>query len=318
MSRARPLIIGHRGAPGFRPEHTRSSYDLAIQQGADAVEPDVVVSRDGVLVVRHDVELSETTDVASRPEFADRRATRTVDGARLTGWFCEDFAWEELATLTARERIPRLRPQSARYDGQQPILRLRDLLALLDAADRPVVPVIEVKHPTYLAAAGFDLAELLDAELHAAGWADGRRPLVIESFETTVLGALQARGIPAEYVALLEASGSAPDTGMPYDEATTDAGLDRLAGQGIGGISVAKETLLRAGGRGLVERAHARGMRVFTWTLRPENAFLDPRFRRGADAAAFGDYPGEWAAIRDTGVDAVFVDHPDLGRDVFG
>ena len=318
MSCARPLIIGHRGAPGYRPEHTRSSYELAIDQGADAVEPDVVVSRDGVLVVRHDVELSETTDVASRPEFAERRTTKTVDGVELTGWFCEDFTWDELATLTARERIPQLRPESARFDDREPILRLRDLLEVLDAADRTVVPVVEVKHPTYFTAAGFDVPALLEVELRAASWADARRPLVIESFEPSVLGALRVRGIRAEYVALLEASGAAPDTGIPYVELTTDGGLDELAEQGIGGLSLAKETLLAGGGRALVERAHVRGLQVFTWTLRPENAFLDPRFRRGTDAAAFGDYRGEWAAIRGTGVDAVFVDHPALARAVFG
>lgn len=277
-----------------------------------------MVSRDGVLVVRHDVELGETTDVASRPEFAARRTTRTVDGVASTGWFCEDFTWDELATLTARERIPQMRPESGRFDDREPILRLRDLLALLEGAGRPVMPVIEVKHPTHLAGAGFDLAALLDAELRATGWADGERPLVIESFEHTVLAALRGRGIQTEYVALLEASGAAPDTGIPYTELTTDAGLDRLAAQGLGGISVAKETLLAAGGRDLVDRAHARGLRVFTWTLRPENAFLDPRFQSGTDAAAFGDYPGEWAAIGGTGVDAVFVDHPALARAVFG
>ncbi|KHK99878.1 glycerophosphodiester phosphodiesterase [Microbacterium mangrovi] len=312
MSTSRPFIIGHRGAPGYRPEHTRSAYQLAIAQGADAVEPDVVVSADGVLVVRHDVELSGTTDVASRPEFADRRTSKVVDGETLSGWFCEDFTWDELSTLTARERIPDLRPASAAFDGSEPILRLRDLLELLAAVDRVVVPVIEVKHPTFLAAAGFDMAALLAAELRETGWADGSRPVIVESFERTVLHELQSLGIVAEHVVLLEASGSAPDTGIPYAQTTTDAGLDDLAASGIAAISVDKATLLDAAGPALVARAHARGLRVFTWTLRPENAFLDPRFRRGPDAAAFGDYRAEWSAIRATGVDAVFVDHPAL------
>jgi glycerophosphoryl diester phosphodiesterase len=292
-------MIGHRGAPGFRPEHTRASYELAIAQGADAVEPDVVVSRDGVLVIRHDVELSETTDVASRPGFADRRTVKTVEGVELDGWFCEDFTWDELSTLTARERIPQLRPESARFDGQQPILRLRDLLGMLDAADREVVPVIEAKHPAHLAAAGHDLAALLDAELQACGWADGRRRVIVECFDAALLAQLRERGVRAELVALVE----------------SHVELQQLDLAGIDGVSVDKRMLLDAEGVALVQGLHARGMQVFTWTLRPENVFLDARFRSGPDAAAFGDYAAEWAAIRETGVDAVFVDHPALWSD---
>jgi glycerophosphoryl diester phosphodiesterase len=240
-----------------------------------------------------------------------------VDGETLAGWFCEDFTWRELATLTARERIPALRPESAGFDGQQGILRLRDLLGMLADAGRPVVPVIEVKHPTFLAAAGFDVAALLAAELRACGWADGARPVIIESFECDVLRQLRGHGIRAEYVALLEAAGTAPDSGRSYASMRTDAGLDELAADGIAAISVDKASLLDAAGPALVHRAHERGLRVFTWTLRPENAFLAPSFRRGEDAA-HGDYRTEWSAIRDTGVDAVFVDHPALARDVFG
>ena len=137
MPRTRPLVIGHRGAPGYRPEHSRSSYDLALAMGVDAVEPDIVVSKDGVLVVRHENEISGTTDVADRPEFADRRTTKTVDGAELTGWFTEDFTWDELATLRCRERLPQLRPASASFDDEQPVLRLRDVLDLVrDAVAR--------------------------------------------------------------------------------------------------------------------------------------------------------------------------------------
>src|SRR5918995_1627285 len=128
VPRRSPLVIGHRGAPGYRPEHSRSSYDLALAMGVDAVEPDVVVSRDGVLVVRHENEISGTTDVSDRPEFADRRTTKTIDGSELTGWFTEDFTWDELSTLRCRERLPRVRPTSASFDDQQPVLRLRDVL----------------------------------------------------------------------------------------------------------------------------------------------------------------------------------------------
>jgi glycerophosphoryl diester phosphodiesterase len=133
-SPVRPLLIGHRGAPGYRPEHTASSYRLAFAMGVDAVEPDVVATADGVLVLRHENEISGTTDVADRPEFADRRTTKRVDGARLTGWFTEDFTWAELTTLRCRERIPALRPGSAEHNDTEPILRLSDLLDLVEEA----------------------------------------------------------------------------------------------------------------------------------------------------------------------------------------
>ena len=144
---SRPLIIGHRGAPGYCPEHTRGSYELAIEMGVDAVEPDIVVSNDGILVIRHENELSTSTDVADHPEFAQRRTTKRIDGLDHVGWFAEDFTWDELATLRCRERIPGIRPGSASFDDQEPLLRLRDLLALLDAhraRGREVIPVLEV------------------------------------------------------------------------------------------------------------------------------------------------------------------------------
>src|SRR5690606_17716300 len=150
MPRRSPLVIGHRGAPGYRPEHSRSSYELALAMGVDAVEPDVVATRDGVLVVRHENEISGTTDVADRPEFAARRTTKRIDGQALTGWFTEDFTWDELSTLRTRERLPRLRPSSASFDDAQPILRLTDLLDLVRAGSdehgREIGVVLEVKH----------------------------------------------------------------------------------------------------------------------------------------------------------------------------
>jgi len=321
-----PLIIGHRGAPGYRPEHTASSYRLAFAMGADAVEPDVVATSDGVLVIRHENEISGTTDVADHPEFADRRTTKRIDGVPLTGWFTEDFTWAELATLRCRERVPALRPGSAGFDDTEPILRLSDLLALVAEASiehgRELGVVLEIKHATFFAGAGHDLAALVESDLRAAGWAAGEHPLWIESFEQTVLGDLRARGVKADYVYLLEAEGAPADlvardgaAAPDYAEALTPAGLDALSGD-VDGISVDKQILLRRTGRELVEEAHARGLAVFTWTCRPENAFLDRRFRRGAPAA-FGDYRAEWTAISDTGVDGVFVDHPDLGQAAF-
>ncbi|NYD54653.1 glycerophosphodiester phosphodiesterase family protein [Microbacterium pseudoresistens] len=321
MPRRPPLVIGHRGAPGYRPEHSRSSYELAFAMGVDAVEPDVVATRDGVLVVRHENEISGTTDVAEHPEFADRRTTKRVDGVQLTGWFTEDFTWDELSTLRCRERLSALRPSSASFDGGQPILRLVDVLDLVRTASeehgRVIGVVLEVKHATYFAGIGLDLAPLILRDLRANGWADGDLPLTIECFEAGILDVFRDSAVAATLIYLIEAVGRPADlvaalgkAAPTYAQEVSSAGLDALVGR-VDGISVNKRMLLE--GEGLVEAAHERGLRVFTWTCRPENAFLDRRFRLSGGKAAFGDYESEWAQIARTGVDGVFVDHPDLG-----
>jgi glycerophosphoryl diester phosphodiesterase len=335
VPRTRPLVIGHRGAPGYRPEHSRSSYDLALQMGVDAVEPDVVLSKDGVLVVRHENEISGTTDVSSRPEFADRRTTKTVDGAELTGWFTEDFTWAELATLRCRERLPELRPSSASFDDQQPVLRLRDVLDLVRAASyaqgREIGVVLEIKHATYFDALGGDMAALIHTELEQAGWARGELPLTIEAFESTVLRRLRERGIRGTYVYLIEAAGRPFDmvaalgrAAPTYQATLRPAGLDALVGL-VDGISVDKRVILApdrlgrmTGPTRVIADAHERGLNVYTWTCRPENAFLVGQYRGRGGPAAFGDYESEWAVLRDAGVDGVFVDHADLGVAFFG
>lgn len=320
MTSHRPWVIGHRGAPGYLPEHTASSYRRAISDGVDAVEPDVVFTRDGVAVIRHENEIGSTTDVAVHPDFADRRTTKTIDGEELTGWFTEDFTFAELATLRCRERVPELRPESARHDGEEPLLRLRDLLDLVGASGTGIV--LEVKHATYFGALGFDVAGLLEAELREAGWADGTRPLTVESFELGVLDVLRGRGLPATYVFLIEASGTPADLratdgadALPYGHFVTDAGLDSLVGR-VDGISVDKSMILEAR-TDIVRPAQNRGLIVFTWTCRPENAFLAARFRQGSDRAAFGEFREEWRTIAASGVDGVFVDHSDLGVSLF-
>lgn len=320
-----PLLIGHRGASGYRPEHSRAAYELAIRLGVDAVEPDLVATRDGVLVVRHENEISGTTDVAARPEFAERRTMKIVDGVSATGWFTEDFDWAELATLRTRERLPGLRPQSASFDDGEPMLRLTELIELIDAAaaraGRTIGLVAEIKHPSYFASIGIDLVELTHGAL--AGW-DGRPELVVECFEQSALTRLRERGLAARYVYLLDDSGTAADQlrehgaeAVPYAAQLTEAGLARLADE-VDGVSVAKSLLLAGDGRGgaaatgLIERIHAAGLGAFTWTLRPENEFLHPAHRRGDDPAAWGDWRREFELILGTGVDGVFADHPDL------
>lgn len=317
----RPLVIAHRGASGYRPEHSRSAYELAIRLGADAIEPDLVATRDGVLVIRHENEISGTTDVAAHPEFAHRRTTKVIDGHRLTGWFTEDFTWDELRTLRVMERLPDVRPGNTEYDGREGMLRLSDLLELLDetvasGAGAPLL-VAELKHATHFADAGLPLDELFADAIK--GWS-GRDHIVVESFEQTVLDRLRDRGVPGLRVYLVEASGTAADLrashgkdAPSYAEQLSDEGLARLARQ-VHGISVPKSMLLKAdaAASGLIEGAHARGLSVFAWTLRPENRFLAKRFRANGGDAAWGDWRSEFAAILRTGVDGVFADHPDL------
>ena len=323
------MVIGHRGASGYRPEHSRAAYELAFALGVDAVEPDLVASKDGVLVIRHENEISGTTDVAARPEFAGRRTTKRVDGIAVTGWFTEDFTWHELSTLRVTERLPEVRHTSASFDASQPMLRLSDLLDLIDAQPRPIILVAEIKHPTYFASIGLPLDELFAREIE--GWARDDN-LIVESFEQSVLWRIRHRGIPGRLIFLAEASGSPPDlvaefgdAALTYNEHLTDAGLAQLAAAGIDGISVDKQMLMTTDAAGrplaapsLVERAHAVGLTVFCWTLRAENRFLSPGFRSGNSPSKFGEWRGEFQLLLGTGVDGVFVDQPDLVFDALG
>jgi glycerophosphoryl diester phosphodiesterase len=317
-----PLVIAHRGASGYRPEHTAEAYQLAITQGADAVEPDLVPTRDGVLVVRHENEISGTTDVADHPEFADRQTTKTIDGISQTGWFTEDFTWSELVTLRTRERLGKVRPTNARFDGKQGILRLVDLIDLLLAVDRRVLMVAELKHATYFESIGLALPEIFATEI--ARWAKPDN-LVVESFEQTVLGDVQELDVPGRVTFLAEASGAPADqvarfgaAAHGYSDYLTDAGLARLAAS-VDGVSVEKSLLLETDPAGsvtgttdLVDRARSAGLETYTWTLRAENQFLEKNFRRGPRARDLGHWEREFDVIMRTGVDGVFADQPDL------
>lgn len=314
-----PLVIGHRGAPGYLPEHSRSSYLLAISAGVDAVEPDVVPTRDGVLVVRHENEIGATTDISVRPEFADRRTTKVVDGERMTGWFVEDLTWDELRTLRCREPIPALRPDSAAHDDTEPLLRLRDVLDIARAGGVGVV--LEIKHAASFARLGFDMAALVEAELREAGWADAVDALVIESFEPLVLARLRERGIRVPLIQLVDRDGAPWDLrardgseAATYASMLTPRGLDALEAE-VDGLSVDKGLLWDI--PELAREAKARGLTVFAYTCRPENAFLLPTYRLPGGDAAFGDYRREWAVLREAELDGVFVDHPDLGVEFF-
>ena len=243
------IVIGHRGASGYRPEHTLESYRLAIRQGADFIEPDLVATRDGVLVARHENEISATTDVASHPEFADRRTTKTVDGQVLTGWFTEDFTLAELRTLRAKERIPGVRPANARYDGMFQIPTFAEVvrLAKSESRDGHVIGVYpETKHPTYFASEGrhldgspigISLGRKLVETLVAEGFTDPRR-VYIQSFEVANLIELKKSIMPSAGVEfpLVQLFDDIWSTG-PYDfrwNATHGANLNALYGGLVG------------------------------------------------------------------------------------
>ncbi|PRY67617.1 glycerophosphoryl diester phosphodiesterase [Glaciihabitans tibetensis] len=321
----RPLVIAHRGASGYRPEHSRAAYELALEMGADAIEPDIVASSDGVLVLRHENEISDTTNVAFLSEFAGRRTTKVIDGVERTGWFTEDFTWAELSTLRTAERLPKIRRGSATFIGGGGILRLRDLLEILDAAGRAVILVAEIKHATYFASIGLPLDELFAAEI--AHWATADN-LIVESFEQTVLQQIRARGVAGRLVFLIDAEGGPADllaqeaaSGVParsYADHLTNAGLTELA-HVVDGVSLAKSLIMRRdasrhviGITDVVARAHLAGLIVFVWTLRAENTFLPRNLRIGVRPSGYGDWPAEFALILSSGVDGVFADQPDL------
>jgi glycerophosphoryl diester phosphodiesterase len=313
LTGAAPIVIGHRGASGERPEHTIASYTQAIADGADFVEPDLVSTKDHVLVARHENEISGTTDVAAHPEFAGRKTTKTIDGQQVTGWFTEDFALAELKTLRARERLPQLRPQNTQYDGQFDIPTLTEIIALVQAAPRKVGIYPETKHPSYFAAIGLPLEPPLLAALTAAGYKHRSDPIFIQSFETANLKALR-KATDLSLIQLIETGVSAD--GVSYDAMLTPAGLATIATY-ADGIGPNKDRIFPRDAAGklvpatpLIADAHAAGLKVHPWTFRSENYFLPADFRSTGGPAAHGDAAAEYRLFYAAGVDGVFSDYP--------
>ena len=306
----RPIVIAHRGASGLLPEHTIAAYTRAIDDGADFIEPDLVPTRDGVLVARHENEISGTTDVASRAEFADRKTTKTIDGASVTGWFTEDFTLAELKTLRARERLPELRGTA--NDGRFEIPTLDEIITLAKARGVGIYP--ETKHPTYFAAIGLPLEAKLVAALDAAGWRDADAPVFIQSFEVNNLKRLDGM-TGVRLIQLVAAEGGPADgTYRSYAEMLTPEGLKAVAAyaDGIGPektlvISRGPDMRLTSPTR-LVADAHAAGLKVHPWTFRAENYFLPADHRKGEDPRAHGELAGEIRAYLATGIDGLFSD----------
>jgi glycerophosphoryl diester phosphodiesterase len=320
-----PLVIGHRGASGYRPEHTLASYRLAIEMGADYIEPDLVSTKDHVLVTRHENNIADTTDVAAHPEFASRRTTKTIDGNPMTGWFTEDFTLAELRTLRAKERLPDLRPANTAFDGLYQVPTFQEVIDLAKPAGVGIYP--ETKHPTYFDSIGLSLEEPLLATLRANGLTGPRAKVFIQSFETANLRELHAR-TRLPLVQLIDATGRPYDfvvAGDPrtYADLVTPAGLAEIATY-ADGIGPNKDLIVPRDSAGnlleptsLVRDAHRAGLVVHPWTFRRENNFLPLDFRQGNPASpeflrAPGDLPAELRLFFRLGVDGVFSDNADV------
>ena len=315
---SKPIVIAHRGASGERPEHTLAAYSLAIEQGADFIEPDLVMTRDGQLVARHENDITDTTDVASHPEFKDRKTSKTIDGTRHNGWFTEDFTLAELKTLRAKERLPLIRRGNTTYDGQFEVPTLREVIALAKSASaksgRTIGIYPETKHPTYFAGIGLPLEAALVAELKAAGWDRADAPVFIQSFEVNNLKALrQLTRVPL--IQLLDAEGGPADGAQPsYAAMITPEGLKAVAAYATG-IGPAKAMVVKGDGTvtPLVADAHAAGLKVHPWTLRAENFFLPSGLRDGINPAGHGRLNEEISRHLAAGVDGFFTDFPYQG-----
>ena len=314
-----PIVIAHRGASGLRPEHTIAAYRLAIEQGADFIEPDLVLTLDNVFIARHENDITGTTDVGTRPEFAARKTTKMVDGVSHTGWFAEDFTLREIKTLRAKERLPQFRPASAKYDDAFDIPTLAEVIALAKEQSRLTGRTIgiypETKHPSYFQSIGKPMEAKLVAALKKAGWDSADAPVFIQSFEVNNLKALKGM-TKVRLIQLMDAAGGPADAGKDgvaasYAAMATPEGLRAIASYAYG-IGPNKNLIWdgKAAPTTLVADAHAAGLRLHPWTFRAENAFLPAIHRSGTDPATHGDMTSEIQTYLKLGIDGFFTDFP--------
>jgi glycerophosphoryl diester phosphodiesterase len=318
------LVIGHRGAAGYRPEHTIASYELAARLGADFLEPDLVSTQDGVLVARHEPEIGGTTDVARRPEFGSRRTTKTIDGRRVHGWFVEDFTLAEIRTLRAKERIPEIRAGNTRYDEHFGIPTFDEILvlaaAMSDELGRTIGVYPETKSPSYFASIGLALERPLIQALRAAGLDRPDAPVFVQSFEVSNLRAL-AGWLSVPLVQLIDNHGAPFDLASrgddrDYRDLLTPDGLAEIS-EYAHAIGPSKDLLIAEDGvdtgveTGVVAAAHDEGLAVHAFTFRNENRFLPADLRSDGGPNDPGDALGEVLRFVRAGVDGLFCDHPD-------
>jgi glycerophosphoryl diester phosphodiesterase len=324
----RVLIIGHRGSAGYRPEHTLAAYELGARMGADYIEPDLVTTKDHVLVARHEPNITDTTDVASHPEFASRKTTKTIDGVTQTGWFTDDFTLAELKTLRAKERLPDVRQRNTLYDGRYQVPTFQEVIDLVKRLDRELHRDIgiypETKHPTYFRAEGLPLEGLLVQTLNRNGLNRRGAKVFVQSFEISNLKALN-HVLRVPLVQLLDSPDVKPGDVLAaggtttYGDLATAAGLKGVA-QYADGVGPFKDYIIPrdASGHSLaptsfVADAHAAGLVVHPYTFRNENQFLPLEDRRGADPNAYGNAFAEDQRFFAAGVDGIFTDNPDTG-----
>lgn len=316
LAQADPLIIAHRGASGDRPEHTLAAYELAIDQGADYIEPDLVATKDLVLVARHETELSGTTDVASREEFEDRRREKTIGDRRVAGWFVEDFTLAELRTLRARERVPSARPANIAYNGLYQVPTFAEVVQLVRAKEaetgRSIGLYPELKIPTWLLQEeGIDTVDLLATQLRQLDLDDADDKIFVQVFEVGPLQRLN-KLIDSKLVLLVAPEGGPFDEpDMRWADILTPTGLAEVAAyaDGIGpwmGHVLDPETMQPTG---LVDKARNAGLAIHPWTLRKENGFLPAKLQADGGPAADGQYKKFWSAAIASGADGFFVDN---------
>lgn len=313
----KPLIIAHRGASGSVPEHTIAAFTKAIDEGADFIEPDLVLTKDGILIVRHENEISGTTDVAARPEFGARKATKLIDGESVTGWFTEDFTLAEIKTLRARERLPLLRPDSAKLDGRYQVATFDEVIDLVRTkTNRRVGLYPETKHPSHFERLGLSFDGPLLSALKRGDYTRALDPIFIQSFEVGNLKRLR-KLTKVRLIQLMSDEGGPPDqSGVRYADMATPAGLKAIALY-ANGVGVAKAMIIPRDATGalaapmtLVADAHKAGLKVHAWTFRAENAFLPAPYRNGSDPAARGDLASEIKRFVSLAIDGLFSDHP--------
>lgn len=320
-----PVIIGHRGAPGYRPEHTLASYELAYRMGVDYVDVDLVPTKDGQLVARHEPEISGTTDVSKHPEFANRKKTLVIDGVSTTGWFTQDFTLAELKTLRAVERIPANRPHNTLYNGRYQIATFQEVLDLTKRLGKELHRTLgtypEVKHSTFFQSIGSPTEPKLVSILKRNGLDRPDAPAIIQSFEVSNLIALHQQ-IRTPLLQLTSASGAPADFVAKGDKRTY---ADIVSAKGLKDVAKYAKYLgpdkaqiipLDAAGAlttptAIVADAHKAGLKVQPYTFRNENPFLPANLRSSAEPDAYGDVFTEEAAFFKAGVDGFFADQPD-------